>query len=184
MDIIDRCLSLAPAPHLVPAFSVLRFIWLSVQQVQASKQQLQTLAQTIAQLLWTLNGEYSAGRLREGRTSTPLVDLRRSVSSIVLFRPSSIPLFYRLLDNVSTFVEKAASSTFLKLLFTKDRRISRIEGYYNRIGDLIDSFQVGCDVFETASFINAAGGNRYQELWTSMGCRRGMMKHERWISRR
>jgi hypothetical protein len=59
--------------------------------------------------------------------------------------------------SVSSFVEKAASSAFLKLLFTKDQRISRIEGYYNRIGDLMDSFQVCCNVFETASFINAAG---------------------------
>ena len=183
MNIIDRCFSLAPVPCLVPAFAVLRFIWLLVQQAQASKQQLQTLAQTIAQLLWTLNQEYSAGRLREGQTSTPLADLRRSVSSVVLFRPLSIPLLYRLLDNISTFVEKAASSTFLKLLFTKDRRISRIEGYHNRIEDLIDPFQVGCDVSETASFIDATGSNRYQELWTSVGGRRGMTRQERWISR-
>ena len=184
MDIIDRCLSLAPVPYLVSAFAVLRFIWLSVQQAQASKQQLQTLAQIIARLLWMLNREYRAGRLREGQTSTPLADLRRSVSSMVLFRPSSIPLCYRLLDSISSFVEKAASSTFLKLLFTKDRRVSRIEGYYNRIGDLIDSFQVGCDVFETASFIDAVGGNRYQELWTSVGGRRGMTKHGQRISGR
>ena len=183
MDIINRCLSLAPVLHLVPAFAVLRFIWLSVQQAQAGKQQLQTLAQTIAQLLWTLNQEYSAGRLREGQTSTPLDDLHRFVSFMVPFRSSSIPLFYRLLENISAFIEKAASSTFLRLLFTKDRRISRIEGYYNRVGGLIDLFQVGCDVFETASFIDAAGGNRYQEWWTSVSGRRGMMKHERWISR-
>jgi hypothetical protein len=87
MDIVDQCLSLTPVPHLVPAFAVLRFIWSSVQQAQASQQQLQTLAQTIAQLLWTLNREYSAGRLREGQTSTPLADLRRSVSCMLLFRP-------------------------------------------------------------------------------------------------
>ena len=184
MDIIDRCLSLEPVSYLVPAVAVLRFIWLSVQQAQASKQQLQTLAQIIAQLLWTLNQEYSAGRLREDQTSTPLDDLHRSVSSIVPFRPSSIPLFYRLLENASAFVEKAASSAFLKLLFTKDQRISRIDGYYNRIGDLFDSFQVGCDVLDAASFIDAAGGNRYQEWWTSVSGRRGIMKHERWISRR
>ena len=83
---MDRCLSLEPVSYLVPAVAVLKFIGLSVQQVQASKQQLQTLTQMIAQLLWTLNGEYSAGRLREGQTLTPLADLRRSVSSMMLFR--------------------------------------------------------------------------------------------------
>ena len=86
MDIIDQCLSLEPVSYLVPAFAVLRFIWLSVQQAQATEQQLQTLVQTIAQLLWTLNQEYSAGRLREGQTSTPLADLHKSVLSMMLFR--------------------------------------------------------------------------------------------------
>ena len=74
MDIIDPCLSLEPVSYLVPAVAMLRFIWLSVQQVQASKQQLQTLAQIITQLLWTLNGEYTAGQLQEGQTSTSLTD--------------------------------------------------------------------------------------------------------------
>ena len=61
------------------------------------------------------------------------------------------------MDNISAFFEKAVSSTFLKLLFTKDVQISWINGYYIRIGNLIDSFQVGGDVFKTASFINADG---------------------------
>jgi hypothetical protein len=81
MDIIQQCLSLAPVPYLAPAFSVLRFIWSLVEQAQASKRQLQALAQTIAQLLRTLNREYSAGRLRKRDLSTPLGDLHTFVSS-------------------------------------------------------------------------------------------------------
>jgi hypothetical protein len=79
MDIIHQCLSLAPVPYLGPAFSAFKFIWSSVQQVQASKQQLETLAQSIAQLLQTLNGEYRAGRLLQAGTSSPLTNLRRCV---------------------------------------------------------------------------------------------------------
>ena len=79
MDIIHQCLSLAPVPYLLPAFSVLRFIWSSIQQVQASKWQLEALAQSIAQLLETLNEEYRAGRLLQAKTSTPLKNLRRYV---------------------------------------------------------------------------------------------------------
>lgn len=82
MDIVYQCLTLAPVPYLAPAFAVLRFIWSSVQQAQASKQQLHALAQTVAQLLWTLNQEYSAGQLQECKTSTPLADLGRFVVSI------------------------------------------------------------------------------------------------------
>lgn len=76
MDIIHHCLSLVPVPYLVPAFSALRFIWLSVEQAQASKQQLKALAETIANLLQTINGEYEAGRLVESKTSKALVELR------------------------------------------------------------------------------------------------------------
>ena len=39
-------------------------------------------------------------------------------------------------------MQKEAAGGFLKLLFTKDRRISRIEEYHRRLGTLIASFQV------------------------------------------
>jgi len=83
MDIIYQCLSLAPVPYLAPAFSVLRFIYSSVEQAQASKQQLQALSQTIAQLLWTLNKEYRSERLLYAKTSTAIDDLGRFVISTV-----------------------------------------------------------------------------------------------------
>jgi hypothetical protein len=85
MDIIHECLSLAPVPYLGHAFSVLRFIWSSIQQVRASKQQLEGLALSIAQLLWTLDREYCAGRLLHVATSKPIVDLSRCVRSAVLW---------------------------------------------------------------------------------------------------
>jgi hypothetical protein len=81
MDIIHQCLSIVPVPYLAPAFAALRFIWSSVEQAQASKQQLKVLAQSIAQLLQTIDREYRARRLLESRTSTPLANLRGSVVS-------------------------------------------------------------------------------------------------------
>jgi hypothetical protein len=75
MDIIHQCLSVVPVPYLAPAFAALRFIWSSVEQARASRQQLQALAQSIAQLLQTLHDQYRAGRLLESTTSRPLVDL-------------------------------------------------------------------------------------------------------------
>jgi hypothetical protein len=79
MDILHQCLSLAPVPYLAPAFSLLRFICSSVEQAQASKQQLRALSQTIAQLLWTLNGEYCSGQLLHAKTSKAIDDLERLV---------------------------------------------------------------------------------------------------------
>jgi len=38
-----------------------------------------------------------------------------------------------LLDEIATFVQKEASCAFLKLLFTKDRRVSRIDEYHRCI---------------------------------------------------
>jgi hypothetical protein len=79
MDIIQQCLSLAPVPYLAPAFSVLRFIYSSVEQAQASKWQLQALSQTIAQLLLTLNRAYRSRQLLHAKTSTAVDDLGRFV---------------------------------------------------------------------------------------------------------
>jgi hypothetical protein len=96
MDIIHECLSLAPVPYLGHAFSVLRFIWSSIQQFRASKQQLEALALSIAQLLQTLNREYRGGRLLQVGTSKPIADLSRFVriaaswtSNIDLYRAGS-----------------------------------------------------------------------------------------------
>jgi hypothetical protein len=141
MDIIQHCLSLAPVPYLAPAFSIFKFIWSTVDQVQASKQQLEVLAQSLAQLLKVLNGEYRAGRLLQARTSTPLADLSKCVRSgwsLIKFKFPS----YRLLKEISAFVQREASRGFLKLLFTKDQRIAQIEAYHRRITTSVESFQV------------------------------------------
>lgn len=69
MDVIQQVFSLAPVPYLAPAFSVLRFIYSSVQQVQDSKQQLIALTQAIAQLLGTIDAESKAGRMIESKQS-------------------------------------------------------------------------------------------------------------------
>jgi hypothetical protein len=81
LEIIHNCLALAPLPYLATVFSAFMFIWTSVEQAQASKQQLEVLVQTIAQLLQTLDRQYRAGRLLQARTSTPLSDLGRSVNT-------------------------------------------------------------------------------------------------------
>jgi len=75
MDIIHQCLSVVPVPYLAPAFAAFRFIWSSVEQAQASKQQLKALTQSVAQLLQTLHDQYRTGRLLETKTSKPLADL-------------------------------------------------------------------------------------------------------------
>jgi len=65
MDIVQHCLSLVPVPYLVPAFSALRFIWSSIQNIKINRRQVEALAKSIAQLLQMLQREYLAGRLRE-----------------------------------------------------------------------------------------------------------------------
>ena len=91
MDIVQQCLSLNPVPYLAPAFAAFKVIWPSVQQAQASKQQLDVLAQSIAQLLITLNGEYRAGRLVPAKTSAAFDDLCRFVKSAT---PSALVCTY------------------------------------------------------------------------------------------
>ena len=71
MDIIHQCSSLAPVPYLAPAFSLLQVILSSVEQAQASKRQLEFLAQ----LLQTLDGQYRAWQQQHVQTSKTLTDL-------------------------------------------------------------------------------------------------------------
>ncbi|KIM77023.1 hypothetical protein PILCRDRAFT_825765 [Piloderma croceum F 1598] len=120
---MDIVLSRVPVPYLAHAFNVLRFILSSVEQVQASKQQLHALAQTAAQLLSTLNQEYHAGRLVHAETSAAVADLDR------------------FLDEISIFAQKA-SRPFLTVLFTKCQRIAQIDQYHRRIGTAVTSFQI------------------------------------------
>ena len=83
MDVVHLCLSVTPVPYLAPAFSALRSIWSSIESAKASKCQLEVLAQSIAQLLKALDGQYRNGRLVQARTSTPLADLHRFVKFIM-----------------------------------------------------------------------------------------------------
>jgi hypothetical protein len=80
MDIIQSCLVLAPVPYLAPAFSIFKVIWESIDQIQASNEQLRTLSCSIAQLLSAINGEYRRGALKSEGTSEQLEKLREFVS--------------------------------------------------------------------------------------------------------
>jgi hypothetical protein len=135
-------------PSLAPAWSVLRFIYSSFEQAQASKQQLQVLAQTIAQLLWTLNREYCSGQLLHAKTSMAIDDLGRFVILMMSYILSSDQqISYRLLNEISEFIQEEVSCPFLKLLFTKGQRIARIEEYHQWITTAVTSFQVSHDTF-------------------------------------
>lgn len=124
MDTIRQALPMSPVPCLAPAFSMLKFISSSADQVQGSKSQLGVLVQLIAHLLLALNQEYRTKQLLQDRTSVALTDLSR------------------LLDQISDFMQKQVSSSFLMLLFAKNGRIARIDRYYALIGGVVESFQI------------------------------------------
>jgi len=76
MDIVNLCLAIVPLPYLSRAFTRFRFIWTSVQQAQASQEQLKTLAYALAQLLRALDMQYREGKLLQNKTSEALNDLQ------------------------------------------------------------------------------------------------------------
>jgi len=62
---------------------------------------------------------------------------------------------FRLLDEISVFLQGQISAGFLQLLYSKDERISMIEGYHRRISAIADAFQVSlqfCFTFFIYSF--------------------------------
>jgi hypothetical protein len=83
-DNVQKCLYLTPVPHLKPAFTSFSLIWSLIQQAKASKEQLETFAQSIAELLYTLDNEYRTKRLLiEQMSEKPLADLCRFVGCTV-----------------------------------------------------------------------------------------------------
>jgi hypothetical protein len=81
MDIIEHCLALSPVPGLATAFSVFRFIWLTIDQVQVCKQQLIALVHSTAQLLQALDTQFRGGHLSESKASAPLANLIKLVTT-------------------------------------------------------------------------------------------------------
>jgi len=55
MDIVGECLSLVPVPGLSAIFVIFRFIVSTIEQAQSSKQQLQAMSRTLADLLQALS---------------------------------------------------------------------------------------------------------------------------------
>jgi hypothetical protein len=82
MDIIEHCLALTPVPGLSAAFSVFRFIWLTIDKVQVCKQQLIALVHSTAHLLQTLDAQFQGGQLSESKASAPLASLIKFVTIV------------------------------------------------------------------------------------------------------
>lgn len=141
MDTVRQHLPLTCVPELASAFTVFKFICSSVNQAQVSKSQLEALADSIAQLLRVLDKEYRTKQLLQDVTLVALANLSRFVIGCICKNTNLIP-DTRLLEDISSFVHRGASSSFLKLLFTKHQRMARIDAYYRQIGTLIQSFQV------------------------------------------
>lgn len=62
---LDNFLSQAYSPVLGSVISALNFLWKAVKQAQASQEQLRVLVCFGAQLVQTLDHNYSAGRAQE-----------------------------------------------------------------------------------------------------------------------
>jgi hypothetical protein len=124
------------------AYTVLEFIVTTVQALEARKEQIGVLAKCAKQLLATLNTEFSESRLVPEKCVQALEDLETCVA-IVSSAGVKRCIIYRLLRHIHCFVETEKAEGFLKMLFLKDARISKIEAFHMRIGMCMNAFQVG-----------------------------------------
>ncbi|KAF7362565.1 Kinase-like protein [Mycena venus] len=123
-SVVDAVLQINPVPGLSFAFTLFTFIVSTVNEVQASKTQLEALAAAIGQLLATLNSEFRAGKLSPASSAESLANLKR------------------LLEDIHRFVEKEQGRGFLNSLFNQDSRIASIDGFYRRIAITVNAFQI------------------------------------------
>ncbi|KAF8170487.1 kinase-like domain-containing protein [Mycena galopus ATCC 62051] len=121
---IDVLLGIIPVPGLSAAFTVFKFILSTVQAVQASKEQLKTLAEALGQLLGTLDGEFKSSTLIEASCVKSLNDLQS------------------LLQEVHRFVEAEKDRSFLKSVFHAESRVASIEMFYHRIDATAKAFEI------------------------------------------
>ena len=63
MDIASFCLSFTPVPGLGKTFDIFKGICAAVEKAQWSKQQLKSLAFSVAKLLEALDPEIKSGRI-------------------------------------------------------------------------------------------------------------------------
>ena len=77
LDVVSICLSVAPVPYLAPAFDVFRSLWTSIENIKWSRQQLEALAFSIAQLLPVLNRRLGTNKIQHDTVSSRIEDLKR-----------------------------------------------------------------------------------------------------------
>ncbi|KAJ7114661.1 hypothetical protein C8R43DRAFT_126046 [Mycena crocata] len=80
---LDVILRMTPVPGLSAAFNILKFIVSSIEHVSKSKQQLEVLAISVAQLLETLNAEFQTSNITH--SGIPLKDLYSLLNDIQCF---------------------------------------------------------------------------------------------------
>lgn len=98
--LLDVLLGIIPVPGLSAAFNILKLIVCAVQQASKSKQRLAVLAQSAAQLLQTLNKEFSASRLVQSACRESLRELNgcdyncsNKFTVLLIFAPAYLPTF-------------------------------------------------------------------------------------------
>ncbi|KAJ6618043.1 hypothetical protein B0H10DRAFT_1276144 [Mycena sp. CBHHK59/15] len=121
---LDVILGITPVPGLSAAFTLLKFIISAVEELQACRKQLGVLAQTLGQLLATLQTEFQSGRLIVSSCVRPLTELKN------------------LLEDVHRFVRTEQDRGFLKALLNRESVVTSIEAFYRRIGAAVNNFQI------------------------------------------
>ncbi|KAJ7758365.1 hypothetical protein B0H16DRAFT_1535954 [Mycena metata] len=122
--VLDVVLGITPVPGLSAAFHILKLIVSAVQQASKTKGRLVVLTQSAAQLLETLNAEFTASRISESTCVRPLRDL------------------HSLLTDIQSFVQEEQARPFFKAVWNQDTRMEGIDAFHRRIGTVADAFQI------------------------------------------
>ncbi|KAF8177514.1 kinase-like domain-containing protein [Mycena galopus ATCC 62051] len=124
MDFVEIVASLTPVPYLSTAFTLLGYLYDSIEQAQSCKKQLGVLSQVVAGLLKALNERFLTGKPTDSEAGTLLVDLER------------------LLEDINRFVTKILGQHFIKTVINRQDTITKIDGFYQRIKGLVQAFEI------------------------------------------
>jgi hypothetical protein len=143
-DVVSVCLSLAPVPGLHFAFTTLRWVIATTNQVQDSKEQIRNLTESLAQLMFTVNEQYKKGKLLETDTKRALEGLEGYVNVLLssVVGSLTVPKFYSLLNDVWKFVEAQKKNSIFAQIISSKKRLDTIDSFHRRIAMSINAFQV------------------------------------------
>ncbi|KAJ7050732.1 kinase-like domain-containing protein [Mycena amicta] len=150
MDALLQLSGVTPIPGLDIVFQLFSSILVEIPRISESRKQVQNLSEAVATLLKTINAQFVNAQLLEIECAEPLADLTL------------------LLEDIAQFARQDKDKSFFRLMLSRENRLAKIARFYERIGLLVDTFQLSAMINVSAMTVRD-GAARAQDAQAMTG---------------